>query len=77
MFQLKEPWEGRAAGEKVTVSKAAIASVREADTWIIAVHHQKWVLAGLMGVLVGLMVWRWFERDGAAQLRRALAWMLG
>lgn len=63
MFQLEEPWGGKAAGEKVTLPKAAIASVEEADTWVIAVHHQKWLLAGLMGAVVLVMVWRWFERD--------------
>jgi len=63
MFQLSEPWGGRAAAEKVTLPKAGIASVDEAKTWVIAVHHQKWLLAGLMGALVLLMVWRWFGRD--------------
>lgn len=63
MFQLKEPWDGKVAGEKLTLPKARIASVEEAKTWVIAMHHQKWLLAGAMGVLVLLMVWRWFERD--------------
>ncbi len=63
VFQLSEPWGGKTAGEKVTLPKASIASVEEAKTWVIAINHQKWVLAGLMGALVLLMVWRWFERD--------------
>ena len=34
-----------------------------ARTWVIAIHHAKWYLAGAMGLAVLLMVWRWFERD--------------
>lgn len=63
MFQLKEDWDGTPSGEKVTVAKTAIVSIEEADTWVIAIHHVKWHLAGVMGLAVVLMVWRWFERD--------------
>ena len=63
VFQLQQEWNGRASGEKVTLAKSAIASVQEADTWVIAVHHHKWWLMGAMGLAVLLMVWRWFDRD--------------
>ena len=63
MFQLKEDWNGKATGEQVTLAKSDLASVQEADTWIIWLHHRKWWFAGAMGLAVLLMVWRWFERE--------------
>ncbi|MCX6901463.1 MAG: permease [Verrucomicrobia bacterium] len=63
VFQLQQAWDGRASGEKVTLAKSAIASVQEADTWVIAMYHARWYLAGAMGLAVLLMVWRWFDRD--------------
>ena len=62
-FQLNEPWGEHAAKEKVTLAKASIGGIDEAKTWVIAIHHIKWYLAGAMGLAVLLMVWRWFERD--------------
>ncbi|MBI2929605.1 MAG: permease [Verrucomicrobia bacterium] len=67
VFQLKEPWDGKAVGEKVTLAKAAIASVQEADTWVIWLHHRKWWFAGLMGAAVLGMVGRWFDRSEVGQ----------
>jgi hypothetical protein len=63
VFQLQQEWNGRASGEKVTLAKAAIASVEEAKTWVIAMYHARWYLAGAMGLAVLLMVRRWFGRD--------------
>jgi len=63
VFQLNEPWGEHAAKEKVTLAKASINGIDEAKTWVIAIHHIKWYLAGAMGLAVLLMVWRWFERD--------------
>jgi len=70
VFQLNEPWGGHAAKEKVTLAKATIASIEEARTWVVAVHHAKWYLAGAMGLAVVLMVWRWFD---GAEVRTWLA----
>ena len=63
VFQLNEPWGEHAAKEKVTLAKASIGGIDEAKTWVIAIHHIKWYLAGAMGLAVLLMVWLWFERD--------------
>ncbi len=63
VFQLKEDWRSTAAGKKVTLKKTDIASTEEAKTWVIAILHMKWYLAGLMGLAVLAMVWRWFEMD--------------
>jgi uncharacterized membrane protein YraQ (UPF0718 family) len=62
VFQLKEDWQGKPSSTKVTLKKTDIADTVEAKTWVIAVHHMKWYLAGLMGLAVLLMVWRWFEK---------------
>jgi uncharacterized membrane protein YraQ (UPF0718 family) len=63
VFQLNEAWGEHGAKERVTLAKASIGRIEEADTWVIAVHHKKWYFAGVMGLAVLLMVWRWFERD--------------
>jgi len=63
VFQLKEDWQGMASGEKVALKKTEITSAEEAKTWVIAIHHMKWYLAGLMGLAVLAMVWRWFEME--------------
>jgi len=62
-FQLEEDWGQAKIGDKLALQKTEIAGMQEQTTWVIAVHHIKWYLAGLMGLLVALMAWRWFERD--------------
>ena len=63
MFQLKQPWQEHAPGAKVTLPKREIAHTEEARTWVMAVYHARWYLAGLMGLAVVLMTWRWLTRD--------------
>jgi hypothetical protein len=63
MFQLKEDWAGHQSGDKVNLAKRELTSVDEAKTWVIAIHHAKWWLAGAMGLAVLGMTWRWMERD--------------
>jgi uncharacterized membrane protein YraQ (UPF0718 family) len=70
VFQLKEDWGEHASGEKVTVAKSAITEIREASTWVIAVHHAKWYLAGIMGLAVLLMTAAWLERDEVKEWMR-------
>lgn len=67
MFQLKEDWAGHRSGDKVTLAKRDLAGVDEAQTWVIAVHHAKWWLAGAMGLAVVLMTWRWMDREEVGQ----------
>jgi len=62
-FQIEEDLGDDKTGDKIELQKTEIADMQEQKTWVIAVHHVKWYLAGLMGLLVGLMAWRWFERD--------------
>ena len=66
-FQLEEDLGENKLGDKITLNKTEIADMQEQKTLIIAILHIKWYLAGLMGLLVVLMVWRWFERDEISQ----------
>jgi len=67
MFQLKEDWAGHRSGDKITLAKRDLAGVDEAKTWVIAVHHARWYLAGAMGLAVLLMTWRWMDREEVGQ----------
>jgi len=62
LFQLKEDWAGHRSGDKVTLAKHELAGMEEARTWVIAVHHAKWWLAGVMGLAVLWMTRRWMDR---------------
>lgn len=62
LFQLKEDWAGHRSGDKVTLAKRELAGVEEAKTWVIALYHARWWLAGAMGLAVLLMSWRWMGR---------------
>jgi hypothetical protein len=66
-FQLEEDLNENKFGDKITLSKTEIGDMQEQKTLVIAILHIKWYLAGLMGLLVLLMVWRWFERDELSQ----------
>jgi hypothetical protein len=43
--------------------KDQVARVEEVRSWVMDVFHARWYLAGLMGLAVVLMAWRWFERS--------------
>jgi len=62
-FQLEEDLGPDKIGDKVTLQKAEIADIQEQNTWIIRIHHVRWYLAGLCGLAVAIMAWRWFERE--------------
>jgi uncharacterized membrane protein YraQ (UPF0718 family) len=62
-FQVEEDIDSARSGDKVTLAKAEIAAMQEQRTWVLAVYHVRWYLAGLMGLAVVIMAWRWFERD--------------
>jgi uncharacterized membrane protein YraQ (UPF0718 family) len=62
-FQLEEDLGDDKVGDKIMLGKSDIADMQEQKTWIIRLHHIRWYLAGLCGLLVAIMSWRWFERD--------------
>lgn len=62
-FQVDENVGWAKQGDKVMFSKTDVAQMQEVQTWVMTVYHVRWYLAGLMGLAVALMAWRWFERD--------------
>ena len=63
LYQLEAPWKDQPAGAKVTLAKSEIASIRDAETWVLWIHHRKWWFAGAMGLAVVLIAWRWLDRQ--------------
>ena len=62
-FQLEEDLGSKKSGDKIMLTKTEIAEMQERKTWVLTVYHVRWYLAGLMGLAVVIMAWRWFERD--------------
>jgi len=62
-FQLEEDLGEGKTGDKIQLQKTEIADMQEQRTWVIQIHHIRWYLAGLCGLAVALMAWRWFERN--------------
>ena len=62
-FHLEQDIDTAESGDKITLSKAEITNIQEQQTWVIAIYHIRWYLAGLMALAVLIMTWRWFEKD--------------
>lgn len=63
MVQVQETGSAARAGDRIVVPKERIAGIVEAKSWVMDVYHLRWYLAGLMGLAVALMSWRWIGRD--------------
>ncbi len=63
VFQVKEDFRAAKAREQVTLTKDEIKNIERPDSWVIRVLNVKWYLAGAMGLLLLLMLWRWFTKD--------------
>jgi len=61
MIQVQESVGAVRAGERLVLAKAEIAGIDEVRSWVMDVFHIRWYLAGLMGLAVALMSWRWLE----------------
>lgn len=61
-LRLKEPALGREIGEVVRISKKEIASIEDEVTWVVQIHHVRWYLAGLMGILVAILSMAWLNK---------------
>jgi hypothetical protein len=66
-FQFEEDLGENKTGDKIELQKTDITDMQEQKTWIIALHHIRWYLAGLCGLAVLVMAWRWYERDELRQ----------
>ena len=63
MIQVQESGAGVRAGDRLTLAKSQIARIEEVESWVMKVHHIRWYLAGVCGLAVAIMAWRWYERD--------------
>jgi uncharacterized membrane protein YraQ (UPF0718 family) len=63
MIQVQESTGGVRAGERLTLPKSQIAGIVEAKSWVMNIYHVRWLLAGLCGLAVAAMSWRWIDRD--------------
>ena len=70
VVQVDRPVAGLKVGDKITLAKADIAGIEEAHNWVMTVYHAKWYLAGATGLVVLLMVWRWFDRGEVREWMR-------
>jgi uncharacterized protein len=55
--------DGRVAGGIRRLRRADIASVVSEPGFVMRVHRVKWYLAGGVGVVLLVMLWRWFTRE--------------
>ena len=62
-FQLEEDLGKNKTGDKIELQKTEIADMQEQKNWVIKIHHIRWYLAGLCGLAVLIMAWRWYSRD--------------
>ncbi len=55
--------DGELETELKRISFADTQEIKPVPSFTMTVHSMKWHLAGLMGLAVLLMVWRWFSRE--------------
>ncbi|MGB2984761.1 MAG: permease [Phycisphaerae bacterium] len=67
LVQVDRPVAGMKVGDKIALAKTDIARIEEAQSWVMTIYHAKWYLAGALGLVVLLMVWRWFDREEVAE----------
>ena len=63
MIQVQESTGKVRAGERLTLPKSEISAIVEAGSWVMDIYHVRWILAGLCGLAVAGMTWRWVEHD--------------
>jgi len=62
-FQLQQDLGTSKSDDKITLPKTQIATTQDQKTWVLAIYHIRWLLAGLMALAVLLMTWQWFDKD--------------
>ncbi|MBI4864031.1 MAG: permease [Candidatus Riflebacteria bacterium] len=73
--KLYEP-SGKLAPSPRRIKTSQIREIEPVPSFAMTVHGVKWYLAGLMGLIVALMCWRWFSREELADWMRA-TWDFG
>ncbi len=59
--------DGRLIPEVRRIERQAVAAIDPIPSFTMTVHGIKWYLAGVMGLLVLLMAWRWFSKEEIKQ----------
>ena len=62
-LRLKQAALDHQASDVVRLSKSEVASIVDVDTWVTRIHHYRWYLAGVMGLLVVGMSLAWLNRQ--------------
>ncbi len=68
--------EGKLLTDTVRLQRSNITSIEPVPSFTMTVNGIKWYLAGVMGLAVLLMAWKWFERDEVKQWMHA-TWDFG
>ena len=74
LVQVDLPVAGLKVGDKLTLPKAELDKVEEADTWVMTVYHRQVVSRRFDGLAVLLMARFWFERWRTARVDAADSW---
>jgi uncharacterized membrane protein YraQ (UPF0718 family) len=62
-FQLEQDFGQNKFSEKITIPKTEISKMEPRQNWVMTIYNIRWYLAGLMGLAVLVMAWRWFTKD--------------
>jgi uncharacterized membrane protein YraQ (UPF0718 family) len=62
-LRLKEAVLGHETADIVRFSKSEVTKIEDVDTWVTRIHHNRWYLAGVMGVVLAVMSLRWLDRS--------------
>jgi uncharacterized membrane protein YraQ (UPF0718 family) len=70
VVQVEQPTADARVGDRIVVAKSDAVSIEPVDSWVIRIHRVRWYLAGVMGLAVLAMAWRWFDRAELAEWMR-------
>ncbi|UCF36796.1 MAG: permease [Acidobacteriota bacterium] len=62
VVQVDRATEQLPLGQRLTIPKSDILVQEATASWVMDVYRVKWYLAGLMGLAVLAMAWKWFDR---------------
>lgn len=66
-LRLKAAVLGHEQADVVRLAKSEIASIKDVETWVTTIHHYRWYLAGMMGLVVVAMSVAWLDREDFGQ----------
>ncbi len=66
-LRLKSAVLGHEESDVVRLAKSEVARIEDVETWVTKIHHVRWYLAGVMGVLVAVMSLMWLDREDFGQ----------